>query len=480
VYKRTPTDTPRAPSKKTSPIRTGATLLCLGLGLSLASCQSYEPKPLDTAAHLEAWRARDLDPSTLQASLEAAHSALPLTTGAFDSSDGLTLEEGRLAALAYNPSLRIARLEIERARASAAHLGLLEDPEFSLEAIRNPDGGPDSWNLLSALSLSIPLSGRIDAAQAQAAAELRAAHLKALTAEWDVWHEVGQEWFQWSAILARREQTARSLETIDQLVQRTTLLAAAGELLPTEARLFAIERASLQGQLSALSVSAGESELRLIALMGLPPSVERQLIPTLDEPTLEPPKDLASALSAQNPRLAHLTAGYEVAEETLRHEVSKQVPDLTLGPALESTDGNSQAGLIGGIPLPILNANERAIAEARVSRELARAALEIEHESLQGQAAAATARADAMSARRRTLKEDLTPLLEKQVADAARLLQLGEGDILVLLESVTRSHQTRLETIDARESEALARLLLAHILGPKPPQTPPTQMEDTP
>ena len=131
MYKRTPTDTPRAPSKKTGPIRTGATLLCLGLGLSLASCQSYEPKPLDTAAHLEAWRARDLDPSSLQASLEAAHSALPLTTGAFDSSDGLTLEEGRLAALAYNPSLRIARLEIERARASAAHLGLLEDPEFS-------------------------------------------------------------------------------------------------------------------------------------------------------------------------------------------------------------------------------------------------------------------------------------------------------------------------------------------------------------
>ena len=49
---------------------------------------------------------------------------------------------------------------------------------------------------------------------------------------------------------------------------------------------------------------------------------------------------------------------------------------LTLGPMYESEQGQSRIGFFGVVPLPFLNANRRGIAQARASRELARAAFE--------------------------------------------------------------------------------------------------------
>jgi len=468
VYERTTHPTTREPLKTTSPARKGAPLLFSALAVCLAGCQSYEERPLDPAAHIEAWITRDLDSSSLRDSLESVRSSLPISPAGFDSTNGLTLHEGRLAALAYNPRLRIARLEVERARASATHSGLWEDPEYSLETLGESGAGLDSWGSLSTLTFSIPVFGGTGTERAKAATELHATRLETLAAEWEVWHEVSRGWAQWSTIKARQMQTMKTLDAIDDLVERTAILAQAGELLPTEAGLFAIEKAQLQAQLTALNSSARMKERALLALMGLPPVVERRLVPTLDGPAHGPIADILFALSTQNPRLAHLAAEYELAEATLRHEISNQQPDLTIGPAFEADGGQSRFGLLGGIPIPLMNANKRAIAEARSAREVARAAVEAEHESLLGSASAAAAHVSDMASLRRNLEHSLVPLLDRQVADASRLHQLGEGDILVLLESLTRSHQTRLDAIDARGGEALSRHLLAHILGPIP------------
>ena len=470
MYKRTAHPSTRDPLKTTSPARRGAPLLFSALAVCLSACQSYEERPLDSAAHIEAWSTRDLDNSSLEESLEFAQTSLPISSAGFDSTDGLTLHEGRLAALAYNPRLRIARLEVERALASAAHSGLWEDPEYSLETLKESGAGHDSRGSLSTLTFSIPVFGRTGAQQAKAGAELHATRLKNHATEWDIWHELSREWVEWSAIKARQVQTVKTLQAIDDLVGRTALLAQAGELLPTEAGLFVIEKAQLQSQITTLDASARMKERILLALMGLPPGAERQLIPSLDGPLHGPIRDILSALSTQNPRLAQLSAEYELAEATLRHEVNKQRPDITLGPAFETDSGQSRIGLLGGLPIPLLNANKRAIEEARSAREVARDRVEAEHESLLGRASAAASHVMDLVSLRRDLEQTLAPLLDRQVADASRLHQLGEGDILVLLESLTRSHQTRLDAIDARAEEALSRHLLSHILGPIPLQ----------
>ena len=116
----------------------------------------------------------------------------------------------------------------------------------------------------------------------------------------------------------------------------------------------------------------------------------------------------------------------------------------------------------------------------RDSRELARAAFETEYERLVGRWAAASARARSLAEGRREAEELLVPLVDRQLADALRLLELGEGGSLVLLESLQRVHGTKLELIETRAAEALAHAEVEYLQGPPTPGWPANAKEVTP
>ena len=126
------------------------------------------------------------------------------------------------------------------------------------------------------------------------------------------------------------------------------------------------------------------------------------------------------------------------------------------------------------------SANRRAIAEARVDREIARARFETEFKLLVGRWAASSAQAEAFAAQEREMSEQLVPLVSAQLEDAFELMRLGEGSSLVLLESITRAYRTKLDWIDARAAEARARAELAFLIGPEDIEAPPPAQEEQP
>ena len=443
-----------------------------GLLAVLASCQAYEPRPLDAAAHRESWHARTLEQGALEPFLGRLRLDVPEQAVGLDPADGLSLREGRLVALVFHPELRLARLRAGRAAASAEHARRWDDPELALDALWITESVRDRWVVTPGLAFSIPLSGRVSAEGDLADAEVRAAELAVLEAEWAVWHAVDRAWVEWSALQLRVGETAGLLEALDALVPATSALAERGELARTEASLFAVEQARRRNHLGRLRGEVEAAEQRLRATLGLAPEAPVSFLPSLDTGTERPPQDTGAG--AGHPTLARLRAEYAVAEETLRTEIARQLPDLTLGPLYESDQGQSRAGLLGALPLPFLNANRRAIAEARVAREVARAAFETEYESLVGRRAAAGARIAALAEQRADMEAVLVPLVDQQLADAVELLRLGEGSSLVLLESLGRAHQTKLELIETRSSEALAAAELEHLTGP-PVQVPPNE-----
>ncbi|MBZ0151579.1 MAG: hypothetical protein K8J09_08615, partial [Planctomycetes bacterium] len=73
------------------------------------------------------------------------------------------------------------------------------------------------------------------------------------------------------------------------------------------------------------------------------------------------------------------------------------------------------------------------------------------HELAQADAAAL-----AVVAQRRLLDERLLPLAEQQLADAHHLAELGQLDVLLILDAVTRAHTAQLAVIAAAEAEAAA------------------------
>lgn len=443
-------------------------LTALG-ALALASCQSYEPRPLDPGAHQAAWHARAPEVESLRELMERLELDARGAGTEFDLADGVELREGRIISLAFNPKLRIARLRAGREAAGAENAGLWADPQLSFSLLRITESVPDPWVLSPGLSFSIPLSGRLDAERDLAAAEVAAAQAAAREAEWKVWYEVERAWIRWSAARLRSEQTTRAVESMDALVAMVTELAARGEVRRTESSLFRIEQARRRNQLRGLEGDVAALEQRLRSLMGLAPEAPIELVPALGDVSRTAPLStrVPDALDRRNPSLARLREEFDVSEKTLRREIRKQYPDLTLGPQFESEGGQSRVGVLGALPLPFLNANRRAIAEARAEREIARAAFETAYETLAGRYAVASAQLAALAEQRADMESVLVPLVDQQLADAFELMRLGEGTTLVLLESLTRANQTMLDLIDARSAEASARAEVAFLAGPE-------------
>lgn len=442
--------------------------------LALWSCQSYQPKPLDPEAHRTAWQARTPEADALRPFLERLELDVADSPPEFDPADGLGLREGQLVALAFNPRLRLARLDVRYAAAGAEHAGRWSDPWLSFNALRIAESIPDPWVLTPSLMFAVPWSGRLAVERDLAGAELDAARAAVRELEWSVCREVERAWFAWSALHHRQAETRRFVESLDALVRTTSALANRGELAPSEASLFPIERARQQNRLRRLTgdVAAAEQELR--AVLGLAPEAPVVLHPALapTTPAETEGADHLAAIAARNPRLARLRSEYRVAEDGVRREIKKQYPDLQIGPLFDSDGGQTRTGLTLSVPLPFLNANRRRIAEARVERERARAALETAYEAIVGRWAAAAARADAWSEQLADLRAELVPLVDRQVERSLQLLQLGEGDVLVLLQSLELAHQTNLDLIAAQAGAADARAEVAFLVGPERPATP--------
>ena len=435
--------------------------------LALVGCQQYQPKPLDLAAHEADWRMRTPAGEAVRSFAHRLSERAGDTSDAFDPTDGLSLAEGELVALVFNPDLRLARLRAGVSAASVQHAGRWDDPQFSIDVLRITQSVPDRWVITPGLAFTIPISGRLRAEKARAAAAAHAALDRVAEAEWRIRRDVRLAWLEWSAATTRVDEQQRLIESMESLVASTERLADAGEMQRTEATLFSLERSQRIYELVRTRGRAAEGEQRLRSLLGLAPDAALNLIPTLaiDGENASPPDGV---LASQSLTLARLQQEYGVAEQTLRREIRKQYPDLTIGPLYESDQGQSRIGFLGAIPIPILNANRQAIAEAEAERELARAAYETEYERIVGAIAVTSARAQALARERSLITSEMAPLVDRQVADAMRLLELGETGGLILLESLGRAHETKMHLIDVRLDEARAQAELAHLIGPGP------------
>lgn len=439
---------------------------------AVVGCQSYEPKPLDLAAHREAWLRQT--PGDEPVREFAAGLRQGASDGPFDPGDGLSLSEAEVVALVLNPSLRLARLEAGVSAATAKYAGLWDDPQLAIDFLSSGGSSGEPFPVTPGLAFTIPVSGRLEAAKAEADAALAATLTAVAEQEWAVRIAVRRAWCRWSASTIRMEQIQALLGMIDPLVASTAALTEVGEMVRTESALFAIERASQQVALRRATGEAGEREQELRTLLGLSPAAPIELIPTL---AIDVAEDAATldAMAAGNMELARLRDEYIVAERALALEIRKQYPDVTIGPLLEFDRGDTLAGFSVALPVPILNANQQGIAEAHAKRELARAAFESSFTTLAGALEVAMVRTRSERAQREVIELEIAPLVDAQLADARALLSLGESGALVLLESLKRVAETQLNLVEARLGESLASVESASILGPtEPDRTEPT------
>lgn len=447
----------------------------------MVGCQSYAPRSLNVAGYHTAFLERTPHSPEVRAfadflRAEPGERAMGLAIDDFDPGDGLTCSEAEVVAMIYNPDLRLARLRAGVTQALADHAGLWDDPALGLDISRIIQGVPEPWKIFTTVGITIPISGRLEVEKQRAGVEHAAELARVARQEWLVRMEVRRAWIHWQALDAQVAATRDFLSRVDEVLTVVNLMEEAGEVARTEARLFRIERASQSSELTALESRARQADLSLRQLMGMSPDTPIRLqrtgfvssrgegLQNLDPETLH----------RRNPAMLVAAAEYEAAEKALELEIRKQYPDLQIGPGYGREDGQDQVLLGLSVPIPILNANRQAIAAARAERELTRASAEATLEQTISSIRAAEVRLESAIRRRETLEIEIVPLVDEQYADAREVARLGEVSTLVLLESLSRQQEAKVDLVEAARDEAIATIDLEALIGPPGPPISPS------
>lgn len=450
--------------------------------IALAGCQSYERVPLELADHRAALDARLAATEPISDFVERLSEAGNQVPERFDPNDGLSPAEGEVLALFYNPDLRLARLDAGVALATFETAGLWEDPQFGFDGaeILSPSG-PFEYGLT--LSLTIPISGRLGVEKDRAGAAYEAELRRIVDAEWSTRAAVRSAWASWSAESERLRLLREVIGQVERISAITDRLETAGELTRVEARLLRAELVETRADVAEAVFAEARARVELLGLMGIPPDAPVVLLPALPPASIAETTGANERLIEANTTLAVRRAEYQVAEETLRLEVRKQYPDITIGTGYGSEDNDDRLLLGVSIPIPILNANRAGIAEAKARREVARAAAETTFERLARELAMARATYDASRTQRDAFERDLVPMLDEQASEVEQLIDLGEVNTLLLLETVTRRFEAKSRLLDLRLAETNAAIEITRLLGPDEPEMPaavePATDEDT-
>lgn len=424
----------------------------------IAGCQRFHPQSLNPGQHGDAWAQR----------APAADAATGPSRPPVDLANGIALEEGEDLALHQNPTLRLLRLRAGISEAAASHAGRWQDPQFGLDALHINESMDDPWILTGSLALTVSVSGRLSAEREAARAQHAVDLYQVREAEWDVLHQVRRTWIRLSATQRSLDALADIQQHLDRLVESTQNLADAGEMLRTEASLFPIERVRLRMLHNRLTAESTEQRTNLLALLGLAPQSEVTI-----EPVPLAAEDTDSAMPKttpidRHPALLRLQGELQAAQYRLEQERRARRPDITVGPIVESDEGQGRVGGMVALPLPLLHGNRQAIAEAEAALRFAEGTLDAAHEQQIRKREQAERSLSDLHRHYEEMQRHLAPLVEQQFADALRLHQLGEGTGLILLESLVQSYETRLSVIELQRDIALAQMHRQFVSGPAP------------
>jgi outer membrane protein TolC len=309
-------------------------LLALAAGvLVLGACATYAPAPIDRKETAAAFAARRLDAPDLQTAVErvAPSLASPWPPGEWNRATLLAV------ALAQNPSLGVARAEVEAALAAEVTAGERPNPTRGLQT-EYARREPDQWLYGVSFDFLLP-RGHVRQLDAEIAALGTSGARTALTEKtWDVRRAL-------VAALSDRESAQRRVEVLSKLasvqdgvIATTRERIAAGEDAPAELAVAEAQRFDVAHDLAEARANVATADAAVAAALGMPPeALDGVAIEWSDWGT--PPPIGADTLSAAKETAllsrADLSAAvddYATAEKKLERAVAKQYPELEFHP----------------------------------------------------------------------------------------------------------------------------------------------------
>lgn len=346
---------------------------CLLFGSGCGLVQ-YEPRPLDPAAVQGALRGRRADDPGF---LAFARDVRP---GAAADAARWDLSMLTLAALYFNPALRVAQDEYELSRRVRQTAAQYPNPSLNLPLEHHSDtsGEKSAWTAGTVLDFIYERRGKREARIAAAQARSEAARLHVHETAWDIRGRLHRACLDY--YLARQKEKLAQ-QRLDLLRRKLALLRSRYQLGETgSADVNAAELAVQEARLDLSGARAGVSDgyHGLIGVTGLPASAFGEIDLSLADMSELEGAGRIEEDALQASALLHRTdirralSEYRAVEQALRLEIEKQYPDITLSPGLIFDQGDNIWTLGASWVLPLFNNHEGPIGEALAKRKIMR------------------------------------------------------------------------------------------------------------
>jgi outer membrane protein TolC len=437
-------------------------LLPLGiLSVLVSGCVAYQEKSINPKEVSRAWE--EIGPR--EATQLRNQSSKNLASD-YNLSDGISLREAEVTALFYNPLISASRVRSGIPEVQREYAKLWEDPELEVEGEYFSSKHDDPLNYSGGLSITIPLSGRLDVQREIADKSLNSKKSSLLAEEWALVIEVRERWVERHFLFAKTRVLKEMIADLDETIRLVPHFRAAKVATIVDEQNLLIEKEELKDKLRQLQLEVQQNKLTLLGLMGLHPDASWRLI--MDENEVE--EKIAFDREEDfhlSPEIQKVLSQYEVAQLRFKLAIRRQIPDLKLGLGAGAEEGSSLMAFgVGLSHLPLFNNNRLEIAESKLEREIQGEEVLVGIQDLLSKRASAKQRLEMAEARVEHMETKLLPLINKQIKDAMRLTKLGELDLFLLVEAIQKKGEVKLSLIEIQVERSYATLQRLALNGP--------------
>ena len=383
----------------------------------------------------------------------AQMTAQPVLPGATQQSSmatsaPLTLEQAVAKALAANPTLRAAALDVAIAEGARRQAGVFRNPEVSFVREGTQRGTRTQTVQLSQV---LELGGKRSARIRLAERERSLAEGNLGVARTDLRADVTTAYFDALGAQERLQVAQASLDVASKAAYAAERRVAAGRVSPVEQDRAGVAQATARLELAQAQSELSIAMLTLAAYWGETIAVSQPLaIPALDL-ALPPALDELQRRLDASPQMRRSRLQLEREEAQVGLDRSQRMPDVTLMVGRQKDDeiGRSQTVLGVSLPIPLFNRNQGSLQASLSRAEKARTELEAERLRLHQSLTTAYQRAQLSREQVRTMREDVLPRAQRVFDAAVTGFEAGKFSFLDVLDAQRTLLQIRTQYIQA-------------------------------
>ncbi len=389
----------------------------------LAGCaaQRYHAAPLLATETASQFESRNLADGGLRSFLEK-NLGPAITPWPLDTWD---LENLSLAGLYFNPALESARSRLLGAKAAVITAGAHPNPTVSIVP-----GIPTPYLLTLDFAIPVETAGK-RGHRIQVAQNLDyAAELDFADSAWTVRNGVRSALLNYMLVSRTLELYRNEAEIREDQVHILEKIFSVGEIPRLELHLPQMELSKIRALIASTEGQLAEAKAVLAAAIGIPLAGFQDAKFSWTEMDALPGAESFSQAEIQREAVLNrldvrrALAQYAAAEANLQLEISKQYPDVNIGPGYTYEETHSFLTFGVSSTVPLFNRNQGPIAEAEARRKEAAAAV-VEKQ------AQAIARSDRARATYKTALEEmrqveaLKKMQDTQIETAQQAIRAG-------------------------------------------------------